>query len=268
MAVAQVSATAPALTTGLVPAVARALAVMDLLARHREPMNMAGVAAALELPKSSVHGLCSTLLSFGYLKRADNGALQIGPGVMSLAEAFVASTTVAGEFEALWRDAATAPEETLILSVLNGADVVYVGIRHSARPLGLAFNIGMRLPAHLAATGKAMLAFQPPAAVRALFPADRLPLITGRGVRNVDELMTELAQTRSRGYSIDDEAVREGVYSMAAPVFDASGQAVAGVAVCINKAGLGAEQMARQRAVVTRAAHTLSLRLGARAEAT
>ena len=150
----------------LVPAVARALAVMDLLARRREPMNMAGVADALALPRSSVHGLCNTLLSFGYLRRSDNGSLQIGPGVMSLADAFVASTNVAAEFDALWRDAASAPDETLILSVLNGAEVVYVGVRNSARPLGLAFNVGMRMPANLAATGKAMLAHREPAEVR------------------------------------------------------------------------------------------------------
>ena len=49
----------------LVPAVARAVAVMDLIARERQPVSMAHVAAALELPKSSGHGLCNTLLSFG-----------------------------------------------------------------------------------------------------------------------------------------------------------------------------------------------------------
>lgn len=247
----------PARHTGLVPAVARALAVMDLLARERRPMHMAGVAAALDLPKSSVHGLCNTLLSFGYLKRADSGALQIGPGVMSLAEAFIASTSVAAEFDALWRDAG-APDETLVLSVLNGADVVYVAVRNSARPLGLAFNIGMRLPAHMAATGKVMLAFLPPAEVRTLLP---------RGVANA-AFNAELATTRERGYSVDDGGVREGVYSMAAPVFDASGRPVAGIAVCINKAALTPEQHACQRAVVTQAAQRLSLRLGARTEAT
>lgn len=243
-------------TPALVPAVARALAVMDLLARERRPLHMAGVAAALDLPRSSVHGLCNTLLSFGYLKRADNGALSIGPGVMTLAEAFVASTSVATEFDALWRDAG-APDETLILSVLNGAEVVYVAVRNSARPLGLAFNIGMRLPAHMAATGKAMLAFLPAAEARALLPRAAWTAA----------LADELARTLARGYAIDDGGVREGVYSMAAPVFDAGGRPVAGIAVCINKAALTPEQHERQRQVVMQAARRLSLRLGARAEA-
>ena len=229
-------------------------------------MNPTGVAAALALPKSSVHGLCNTLLSFGYLRRAENGALQIGPGVMGLAEAFVASTNVAGEFDALWRDAAT-PDETFILSVLNGAEVVYVGVRNSPRPLGLAFSVGMRLPAHLAATGKAMLAFLETGAVRTIFPRGPLPGMPGRASIGLPKLLAELALTRERGYAIDDGGVREGVYSLAAPVFDARGRPVAGIAVCINKAALSAAEQRRQRLLVTQAAQRLSQRLGARAEA-
>lgn len=255
----------PSRAAGLVPAVARAVAVMDLLARERAPLSMARVAAALDLPRSSVHGLCNTLLSFGYLRRAGNGALLIGPSVMSLAEAFVASTSVAGEFDALWRSS-PAPDETLILSVLNGAEVVYVAVRNGSRPLGLAFTIGMRLPAHLAATGKAMLAHLPPAAVRALFPRGPLPRLTGRGPATPDELMGELARCREQGYSIDDEGIREGVVALAAPIFDASGQPVAGLGVCLNKAVLNDAQIERQRQVVIQAARTLSQRLGARAQ--
>ena len=73
--------------------------------REREPMSLARLASELALPKSSVHGLCNTLVSFGYLRRQADGAFLIGPRVMSLAEAFVSGTDVAQEFNALWADA-------------------------------------------------------------------------------------------------------------------------------------------------------------------
>lgn len=250
----------------LVPAVTRALALLDRLAAQREPMSLAQLTSELALPKSSVHGLCNTLMSFGYLRRQPDGAFLIGPRVMSLAEAFVSGTDVAQEFVALWADAGAAPEETVVLSVLNGTDALYVAVRNSARPLGLAFNVGMRLPAYLSGSGKAMLAQRSPDEVRKLF-ADGLPThLTRKGPREIDGLLKELAQTRKRGYSVDDETVREGVYSFGAPVFDASGQAVAGVAVCINKALLGADRGERHREAVLKVARTLSQRLGARAE--
>jgi DNA-binding IclR family transcriptional regulator len=246
--------------------VTRALALLDRLALQREPMSLAQLTSELALPKSSVHGLCNTLMSFGYLRRQPDGAFLIGPRVMSLAEAFVSGTDVAQEFSALWADAGTAPEETVVLSVLSGTDALYVAVRNSARPLGLAFNVGMRLPAYLSGSGKAMLAFREPDQVRKMFASGLPTHLTRKGPREVDGLMKELALTRKRGYSIDDETVREGVYSFGAPVFDAGGAAVAGVAVCINKALLGADRGDRHREAVLSVARTLSQRLGGDAQ--
>lgn len=251
----------------LVPAVTRALALLDRLALQREPMSLAQLTHELALPKSSVHGLCNTLMSFGYLRRQPDGAFLIGPRVMSLAEAFVSGTDVAQEFNALWADAGSAPEETVVLSVLSGGDALYVAVRNSARPLGLAFNVGMRLPAYLSGSGRAMLAYREPDEVRKLFAAGLGTHLTRKGPREIESLVKELALTRKRGYSIDDEAVREGVFSFGAPVFDASGQVVAGVAVCINKALLGADRGERHREAVLAVARTLSQRLGGEVKA-
>jgi DNA-binding IclR family transcriptional regulator len=246
----------------VVPAVQRALSLLDRLAQQREPMSLARLAADLSLPKSSVHGLCSTLLSHGYLRRQDDGAFRLGPRVMSLAEAFVASTGVAQEFNALWPDAAAAPEETVLLSVLNGREVVYIAARQGTRPLGLAFKVGMRLPAWLAATGKVQLAFQSPDTVRGLLgPGPLAPMAGTRPVR-MSELMKELTKTRQRGHSIDDEGVRTGVYCIGAPVFDAAGQPVAGLGICVHKVQPEADGLARYRDAVMLAAQALTQRLG------
>jgi IclR family transcriptional regulator, blcABC operon repressor len=246
----------------LVPAVARALTLLERLARGREPMTLARLSSELELPKSSVHGLCTTLVSFGYLRRQADGSFLIGPRVMGLAEAFVAGTDVAQEFNALWGGGGLVPEETVVLSVLSGNEALYVAVRNSARPLGLAFNVGMRLPAYLSGSGKAMLAQLPADEVRRRFTGQLSTRLTTKGPRDVDALQRELALTRRRGWSVDDEAVREGVASFGAPVFDAAGKAVAGVAVCINKAQLGGRRGARHRDAALDVARRLTLRLG------
>jgi DNA-binding IclR family transcriptional regulator len=252
----------------MVPAVTRALRLLDTLAERREAMGLVRLAQTLALPKSSVHGLCNTMLRLGYLRRQSDGAFLLGPRVMRLADAFIASIDVAQEFAALWKETASLPDETIILSVLSGTDVVYVGVRNGSRPLGLAFNVGMRLPAHLAATGKAMLAFHDREFVRRLFPAELQPGAPGRAPCTLDVLLAELEVIRRRGHSIDDEGIREGVYCVGAPVFDASGQPVAGVGVCVHKGRLGQEGGERQLQAVLDAARLLSARLGARASAT
>jgi DNA-binding IclR family transcriptional regulator len=120
----------------------------------------------------------------------------------------------------------------------------------------------MRLPAYLSGSGRAMLAQCPPEQVRALFADGLTTHLTRKGPRDVEALLKELALTRKRGYSVDDECVRVGVYSFGAPVFDAAGRAVAGVAVCINKALLGADRGERHREATLAVARTLSQRLG------
>jgi len=207
--------------------------------------------------------LCNTLMALGYLRRQDDGGFFIGPRVMGLAHAFAAQTTPAQEFDRLWSSLPHAPQETVILSVLDGTDVVYVAVRNGARPLGLAFSVGMRLPAHRAATGRAMLAFQDEAQVRRLFPAPRLPAFMNQPSMRRGDLLHELALTRERGHSIDDELVRQGVYCMAAPVFGAAGEVVAGVGICLQKASLKARFAAQQRDTVIDVARQLSQRLGA-----
>ena len=255
---------APDATAPLVPAVTRALTLLDRLAQQRKPMSLAQLTSELALPKSSVHGLCNTLMSFGYLRRQPDGAFLIGPRVMSLAEAFVSGTDVAQEFIALWAGGGSAPAETMVLSVLSGGDALYVAVRHGARSLGLAFNVGMRLPAHLTGSGKAMLAYQSPEALERLFADEPLARLTRKGPRDLRALRKELALVRGRGYSVDDESVREGVYAFGVPVFDASSHVVAAVSVCINKAQLGADDGERHRLAAQAVARSLSQRLGAR----
>jgi DNA-binding IclR family transcriptional regulator len=246
----------------MVPAVKRALTLLDRLALQREPMSLARLSADLALPKSSVHGLCNTLMSFGYLRRELDGGFTIGPAVMRLAEAFTASTDVTREFNALWAQAGAAHDETVVMSVLDGADALYVAVRNSARPLGLAFTVGMRLPAYLSGSGKAMLAMRDVEEIKALYAQGLSARLTPHGPNNLQDLLAELALTRQRGYSVDEESVREGVYAFGAPVFDASGQAVAAISVCFNKAMLGNDRGERHRDVALRVARTLSQRLG------
>ena len=122
--------------SAMVPSVTRALALLDLLAQERAPMSLARLSGSLGLPKSSVHALCATMVTLGYLRRQGEAGFFIGPRVMPLADAFVSGTDVAQAFNAVWEDMGAPPEETVILSVLNGSDVVYVAARSGVRPLG------------------------------------------------------------------------------------------------------------------------------------
>lgn len=248
------------------PAVARATAVLDRIAAAGEPQSLAELARALRIPKSTLHGLCATLEQLNLLTRLDSGQMTLGPHVMMWANAFLARIDITQEFFASWDDMRVLPEETITLSVRDGREVVYIACRNGVRPLGFTFRSGMRLPSVYTATGQAMLSTSPDEGVRKLMgaPGAWPAPLTANGLRDVDALIDELRRVRRRGYSIDREAVREGMYCFGAPVFDSHNpEAVAGVAVSIRADDVDEALEERAGQAMRRLADRLSQRLGA-----
>lgn len=249
------------------PAVGRAVRILDLVARNARPLSPADLARETGLPKSSLHGLCETLIQLRLLQRTGNGALAMGPHVMTWANAFLAHTNILQEFYVAWQESGLFTMETITLSVLDGRDVVYIACQNGTRPLDVTFRNGMRMPAPYTATGKAMLSTLPDDEVRMLLLDAPWPQpLTRRSVPTIDALMPELAHCRAGGFSIDDAQVRDGMHCFGAAVFDASSQqrAVAGLAVSflevdLDRPGKVAEIGRDIRAL----ADQLSARLGA-----
>jgi DNA-binding IclR family transcriptional regulator len=118
------------------------------------------------------------------------------------------------------------------LAVLHGRDVLYVLEERAPGRPPLVTDVGVRLPAHLTASGRAMLAALPPAQVRALFP-DRSAFVQrhGSGPASLSALRSLLTETRQRGHAVEDGEVTPGFASVAAPVLDHNAMPVAAVAV-------------------------------------
>jgi DNA-binding IclR family transcriptional regulator len=246
-----------------VPALVRGTRVLDAVMASDRPLTVSDLARQLELPKSTVHGICATLLDLGLLARRNATAFLIGPRVMRYANAFLAQTDLTAEFGALWDSLTVLAEETITLSVLDGCEVVYIACRNSSSALGITFRIGMRLPAPFTATGKAILSTMPEGQVRKLLAGAWPAPLTSRSVTGIDALLRELAACRRRGFSIDDGQTREGMYCFGTAVRDSTNLAVAGVAVSLLAARVDAATTALAAECVQTIASRLSARLGA-----
>lgn len=246
-----------------VPALVRAHAVLDLVAQTRTALTVSELARSLDLPKSTVHGLCATLLHLGLLARRGETGFKIGPHVMRWANAFVAGADITTEFAALWDGLNVLPGETITLSTLEGAEVVYIACRNSHSPLGVSFRVGMRLPAPFTATGKAILSTMGEDTVRGIM-ANRWPEpLTGTSVRDIDSFLVELDDTRKRGFSIDNGQVRDGMWCFGTTVRNAENQVIAGVAVSMLSGQVDQLTIDLVARNIQRIADLLSSRLGA-----
>ncbi len=251
---------------GQVPAATNALRVLRYLARQPDPVPLERIVAALELPRSTAYHLMAAMIEQGFVVHLPEEH-RYGLGVA----AFEVGSGYARQ-EPLQR-LARRPLAALVdvvgqsahLAVLHGRDVLYVVEERAPGRPPLVTDVGVRLPAQLTASGRAILAALPARQVRALFPGkDAFVDRTGSGPMSPSALRTLLAETRQRGFAREDGEITPGFSSVAAAVLDHNRHPVAGVAVTYPS-----EQGEPRRAVpaVLRAADLLSRRLGGRGEA-
>ncbi len=247
----------------LVPALARGVRILDIVSKSKQSLNVTEIAAELGVAKSSVHGLCATLVELHLLVRKSDQTYYLGPHVMRWANRFSRESDVATEFATIWDQGSQLPGATITLSVLEGAEVVYLAARNAELSVGFDFRIGMRLPAPFTATGKSFLSYMSEAEVRKLIGNKFPEPLTERSVQDFDTLLAELKQIRMRGYSIDNQQVKDGMICFGASVLNSDNRPIAGVAVSLSQEAVDENGEDLIVNSVQEIAKTISFRLGA-----
>ncbi|MGN9840685.1 IclR family transcriptional regulator [Nonomuraea sp. H19] len=203
---------------GLVPAVTRAVAILDTLGEAEgRPLSVSEIARALGLPKSSTANLCASLEAAGMIARNGQG-FGLGRKLVELGGRYLATVDQLRDFYELCRRSTHISRETSRVAVLDGMDVLYLGRYDGTQPLRLTANIGDRFPANCTATGKAILSTLEPAVAEDRLRTRPLVALSERSIISVPALLADLEATRRRGYAIDDEETTAGIVCLAVPV--------------------------------------------------
>jgi DNA-binding IclR family transcriptional regulator len=248
-----------------VPAAEQTLAILTHLARRASPQPAGRIAADLGLPRSTTYHLLGVLTEAGFVVHLpEERRYGLGVTAFEVGSAYTHQDALARLARPLLARLVDSVGQSAHLAVLHGREVLYVvEERAKGRPT-LVTDVGVRLPAHLAASGRAMLAALPPAQVRALFP-DRGAFVQrhGLGPASLSALRGLLVDVRARGYALEDGEVTPGFASVATAVLDHAGHPTAGLAITYATEDVEADPSAladRLREV----SDSLSRRLGGR----
>lgn len=207
-----------------VPAITRAMAILDLVAdAGQSGLSVPEIAKAMELPKSSTANICAALEAEGMLRRSD-GRLALGRRVLSLAGDYLRSADQLAEFYELCRRSRLISREAARLAVLDGTDVLYLARYEGTSPIRLTANIGDRFPAHVTATGKAVLSTLPEEVVEDRYRGKAFVAFTHKSLKSTSDLLSDLRASKRRGYFMDDEETNVGVVCFAVPVVNVEGE--------------------------------------------
>ncbi len=216
-----------------VPAAERTLAVLRHLATQPGPVPAAGVARALDLPRSTVYHLLRVLTEAGFVVHLpEDGRYGLGVSAFELGTAYTRQAPLARLARPVLARLVDRVGQSAHLAVLHGREVLYVVEERAPGRPPLVTDVGVRLPAHLTASGRAVLAGLPPAQVRALFPdAGAFVDRHGTGPTSLTALRRVLTEVRRRGYAVENGDVTPGFASAAITVVDHTDYPVAGLAV-------------------------------------
>lgn len=219
----------------LVKSAARVFDVFELLVQHPDGLSLTEISDALGFPRSSAHGLLNTMVVRGYLREGlRDRTYRLGPALFELGSAYIASTDLVSDGWEIVRATSRACNETVHLAVLDGSDVLYVAKEESTNTIRMVSAVGKRFPAYATGVGKVLLGNLRDADLRNHIPAtDPLPQITPNTITDVTTLIQTIEIARTRGYAIDIEESTVGLCCVAAPVFDASGEIVAGMSISV-----------------------------------
>lgn len=243
--------------------VRNAARLMKVFLSREESIGVSELARRLDLAKSTVHRLLTTLASEGLIEQdSRTGGYRLGLVVFELGEAVRVHLDLhaaAGPVLAALRE---QTGESSQVGILDGTQVVYVDRLESSQSLRLFTETGRRVPMHCTSSGKVLLAYLSDAEREALLARLPLPQLTPHTVTDPDALRAECERIRRRGWA---EAVNErevGLASVAAPVRNADGVVIASVSIGAPVVRLGAPRRRELGGIVAEAGEAISRRLG------
>jgi DNA-binding IclR family transcriptional regulator len=239
------------------PGVHAALSVLERIVA-KGPLALGDLARELDLPKSTLHRICTVLVERGWALRDEHGRFE--PGIRALAVGSRASDLpIITGFRRRAAGLLERHDETVCLAVLDGDESVFIALEETSQPVRLQTWVGRRAPAFASASGRVLLAPRAPDAISAQFGDGReLVSPTGRHVRSLAELQATLERTRRDGYAENDEETADGLYTVSVPIVNDAREPLAAMTMCVPTSRIDDDRRERLIADLRTVGHDLS----------
>lgn len=210
----------------------RGLGILVELGRHPDGLPLTELAKLVGLPVSTTHRLLTDLAELGFASAdPETKRYSVGLRVLELAQGVALGKTV-GSTAAPPMAALTAEtEETTILSMLDGPEIVYIQRIDPNRRVRISAYVGQRGPAFCTSTGKVLLAEMPEAQRAAILSLTDYERYAPNTTTDPAEVRKEIEQAAKAGYAFADSEYDPDIRAIAVPVMGPDGSCIA--ALCV-----------------------------------
>lgn len=253
----------------LVPAVTRALDIMELFLDGDGTLSAPDIVRELGLPRTTVHELVTTLAARSYLVAVPEqpGRYRLGLRTYQLGSRYAEQLDLAAEGQRVAREVAETCDETVHVAILEDIDVIYIAKVDSTHAVRMVSATGRRLPAHCTSVGKMLLASLDEEELETrLEECEELIALTPDSITGLDALRAELDAVRAMGSAVEHREANPDVSCVAAPVRDGSGAVVAALSISVPMVRWSEDRERELTELAAKGAADLSLSLGHRGD--
>ncbi len=247
---------------GTVKALDRSLILLKHLSQEGQ-VSLSNLALTLGMPPSSAHRVLTTLQKHRLVEfDASTQEWMIGIEAFRIGSAYLVRTNLVEASRQTIRNLMERTGETANIAIADDGDVVFVSQVETHNPIRAFFRVGTRSHMHTSGIGKALMADMTRADVEKILQQKGLPQFTAKTLTSPHSLFDDLEAIRKRGWSLDDEERHSGMRCVAASIYNALGEPVAGVSVSGPTVRLSDQVISELGPVVKRAADEITVLIG------
>jgi IclR family pca regulon transcriptional regulator len=211
-----------------VVAIARAMAVLEAFSPERPELTLSELASDTGISPATVRRCLKTLEVTGHIKRHGRG-FSLGSRILTLAQGYASQLNMEELAARELKMLVDRFDDPASVAVLDGDHVTYVATISRPSTLRPSARIGTRYPCHATSLGKVLLANAGHDVIDTYLSRGALAAPTDRTITDPNALRQALTQVQRQGFAISIDELDYGVASIAAPIFDRSGQVVAAI---------------------------------------
>lgn len=197
----------------------RLFLVIETLA-ETGPLTLAALCQRLDLNKSTVHRLLSSLIYVGYVRQdPSDGRYALSFRFLTLSNQILQNIDILEIARPFIRELSRETGETVHFVQLDGLEAVYIYKQESSQnSIRMASKVGSRIPLYCSGIGKAMLADMEDEAIKKIWDSSSISKLTPHTITDYTAFFERIQEVRQRGYALDDEENEIGVRCIAAAV--------------------------------------------------
>jgi IclR family pca regulon transcriptional regulator len=225
-----------------VGSVAHGFSVLSAFDRDHRQMTLSEVAERVDMTRAGARRYLLTLAHLGYVAQ-EGRQFRLTPKVLELGYAFMSTMSIVDIAQPILERLAAEVGETTAIAILDHREIVHLARATVQRELTPIVTIGRRFGALHNSTGRVLVSYMEPDAMETFVADSELPKKTQWSITNKKKLRDELKKVRAQGYAIVDQESELGLRSIAAPVINRRGQAVAAVNIIASAAVVPLEEL-------------------------